>query len=86
MPWRVVRVAIAIFVAALIVLGVVSGFVVDWVWFSTIGYVSVFWMVFAAKAVLFIAVFAVSTLLLWVNGTLALRFASQRRLRLPASA
>ena len=85
MPWKVIGVAIAIFVASLIVLGVASGFVVDWAWFSTIGYVSVFWTVFAAKAVLFIAVFAVSTLLLWVNGTLALRFASQRRLRLPAA-
>ena len=44
-----------------------------------------FWTVFVTKAVLFTAVFAVSTLLLWVNGALALRFASQRRLRLPAA-
>ena len=84
MPWRGIGVAIAGIVASLIVLGAASGFVVDWAWFSTIGYVGVFWTVFATKAVLFIAVFAVSTLLLWVNGTLALRFASQRRIRLPA--
>ena len=85
MPWRGIGVAIAVIVASLIVLGRASGFVVDWAWFSTIGYVGVFWTVFATKAVLFVAVFAVSTLLLWVNGTLALRFASQRRLRLPAA-
>jgi len=82
MPWKGIGVAIAIIVASLIVLGRASGFLVDWAWFSTIGYVGVFWTVFATKAVLFTAVFAVSTLLLWVNGTLALRFASQRRLRL----
>jgi uncharacterized protein len=85
MPWKGIGVVIAVIVASLIVLGRASGFVVDWAWFSTIGYVGVFWTVFAAKAVLFMAVFAVSTLLLWVNGALALRFASQRRLRLPAA-
>jgi uncharacterized membrane protein (UPF0182 family) len=59
--------------------------VVDWVWFSTIGYVGVFWTVFATKAALFVAVFAASVLFLWANGTLAFRFASQRRLLLPAA-
>lgn len=85
MPWRGIGVAIAVIVTSLVVLGSATGFVVDWAWFSTIGYVDVFWTVLATKAVLFIAVFAVSTLLLWVNGALALRFASQRRLRLPAA-
>ena len=85
MPWKGIGAAIAIIVASLIVLGRASGFVVDWAWFPTIGYVGVFWTVFATKAVLFTAVFAVSALLLWVNGTRALRFASQRRLRLPAA-
>ncbi len=84
MPWRRIGVAVAVVVAALLALAGASGFVVDWAWFSTIGYVGVFWTVFATKAVLFIAVFALSTLLLWVNGTLALRFASRRRSRLPA--
>ena len=69
----------------LVLVGGAGDFVVDWAWFSTIGYVGVFWTVFATKAALFLAVSAVSTLLLWVNGTLALRFASQRRSRLPAS-
>jgi hypothetical protein len=85
MPWNGIGVAIAVIVASLKVLGRASSFVVDWAWFSTIGYVGVFWTVFATKAVLFTAVFAISTLLLWVNGALALRFASQRRPRLPAT-
>jgi uncharacterized protein len=84
MPWRGIGVVIAVIVAALVLLGGASNLVVDWAWFSTIGYVSVFWTVFATKAVLFVAVFAVSALLLWVNGALALRFAARRRPRLPA--
>jgi uncharacterized protein len=79
MPWRPIGVAIAVIVAALVVLGRAGGIVVDWAWFSTIGYAGVFLTVFATKAALFLAVFAVSSLLLWVNGTLALRFASRRR-------
>ena len=79
MPWKGIGVAIAVVVASLVVLGRAGGVVVDWAWFSTIGYVGVFWTVFATKAALFLAVFVVSSLLLWVNGTLALRFASRRR-------
>ena len=84
MTWARIGVTIAVIVASLVVLGRASDLVVDWVWFSTIGYVGVFWTIFGTKAFLFIAVFVVSTLLLWVNGTLAVRFASRRRLRLPA--
>jgi uncharacterized protein len=82
MPWKGIGVAIAVIIVALIVVGSAGGLLVDWAWFSTIGYVGVFWTVFATKAVLFVSVFAVSTLLLWVNGALALRFASRRRPRL----
>jgi len=85
MPWRrIVIEAAAIIAVSLIVLGFISSFLVDWAWFSTIGYVSVFWTVFATKTVLFTAVFAISTLLLWVNGTLALQFTSPRRPQPPA--
>ena len=46
---------IAVIVAFLIALGRVSSVVVDWAaWFSTIGYVGVFWTVFATKAALFV--------------------------------
>ena len=85
MAMKGVGITIAVIVAALIVLARVSGVVVDWAWFSTIGYVSVFWTVVAAKVALFIAIFAGSTLLLWINGALAWRFAVPRRLRLPAA-
>ena len=56
---------------------------VDWAWFSSIGYVGVFWTALVTKAALFVVVFAVSTLILWANATLALRFASRPGARLP---
>ena len=80
MPWKAIGLPIAIIVAGLIALGYASDFIVDWAWFSSVGYVGVFWTVFASKAAVFAVVFAASSLLLWLNGTLALRFASQRRL------
>lgn len=82
MPWKGIGVAVAVIVATLVLLGSANGLVADWAWFATIGYVGVFWTVFSTKAVLFIAVFAVSTLLLWVSGRSALWFASRRRPRL----
>ncbi len=85
MAWRRIGVTVALIVAAFMFLGRASDLMVDWAWFSTLGYVGVFWTIFATKAVLFTAVFAVSALLLWVNGTLAARFASRRRLQLPAT-
>ena len=77
-----VLVAVIVFLFAL---ARISSIVVDWAWFSSIGYVGVFWTVFATKAALFVVVFAVSTLLLWANATLALRFTSRRPLRLPVA-
>jgi uncharacterized membrane protein (UPF0182 family) len=83
MPLRRIGVAIAVIVA-LFAFGRISSVVVDWAWFSSIGYVGVFWTALATKAAVFVIVFAVSTLLLWANATLALRFASRQGLRLPA--
>src|SRR5580700_5615672 len=83
MPLRRIGVAIA-GIVALFALGRISSVVVDWAWFSSIGYVGVFWTALATKAAVFVIVFAVSTLLLWANATLALRFASRQGLRLPA--
>jgi uncharacterized membrane protein (UPF0182 family) len=85
MPWKGIGAAIAVTVACLIAVGRVSSVVVDWAWFSTIGYIGVFWTVLATKAMVFVAVFAVSALLLWLNGMLALRFALSRQLRLTAA-
>src|SRR5271166_4810388 len=83
MPWRRFGVPIAVIVL-LFALGRSASVVVDWAWFSSIGYVGVFWTAFVTKAVLFVAVFAVSTLLLWANAALAHRFAARPGLRLPA--
>ena len=83
MRWRRFGAPIAVIVL-LFALGRISSIVVDWAWFSSIGYVGVFWTVFATKAALFVVVFAVSTLLLLANASLAHRFASRPRLSLPA--
>jgi len=81
---RRIGVAIAI-VVLLFALARVSSVVVDWAWFSSVGYVGVFWTAFVAKTALFVVVFALSTLLLWANATLALRFASKRPPPIPAT-
>ena len=81
---RRIGVLVAVIVL-LFALARISSIVVDWAWFSSIGHVGVFWTVFATKAALFVVVFSVSTLLLWANATLALRFTSRRPLRLPVT-
>ena len=81
---RRIGVLVAVIVL-LFALGRITSVVVDWAWFSSIGYVSVFWTAFAAKAALFVVVFTISTLFLWANATLALRSARKPRARLPAA-
>jgi uncharacterized protein len=77
MPRRGIAVAVIVIVACFIVLGLTSDFLVDWAWFSAIGYLDVFGTILGGKALLFFAVFAGSAILLWVNGTLAYRFAGR---------
>jgi uncharacterized protein len=84
MPWKSIGVAVAGIVVFLIALGRTSGLVVDWAWFSSVGYAEIFWTAFVARVAVFGVIFFVSALSLWVNGALALRFASPRRSRLPA--
>src|SRR5271167_3115902 len=84
MPSRRIGVLIAVIVF-LFALARISGIMVDWAWFTSIGYVGVFWTAFVTKAALFVVVFAVSTLLLWANARLALRFTLRRPLRLPVA-
>ena len=79
MPTRATAVAIIVIIGCLVALGLSSDFLVDWLWFSATGYAGVFWTIFNAKALLFLAVFAGSAGLLWLNGTLASRFARRRR-------
>ena len=84
MSWKGFGAAGVAFLAVLIAFGRASSLIVDWAWFSSVGYVDVFWTAFAAKIALFAAVFAASALLIWINGTLALRFSRPRPMRLPA--
>lgn len=84
MRWKGLGITAAVIIACLIALGRASSFVVDWAWFSSVGYVSVFWTAFATKAALFGAVFVASALLLWLNGIVALRLTQPRQLRLPS--
>jgi uncharacterized protein len=82
-PWRgaVVGLIIAaiILVICLILLGLTGDFLVDWLWFSTVGYLDVFWTTIVAEALVFFAVFAATAIILWVNGSLAFRFARPQR-------
>jgi uncharacterized protein len=75
---RIVAIIVAAFVFGLILLGLVAGFLVDWSWFSSIGYVRVFWTVIAAKLALFFLIFALTSVVLWVNASLAYRLAGRR--------
>ena len=78
----VVALIVAIVVAiCLIVLGLTSDFLVDWLWFSTIGYLRVFWTTIVAEAGVFSAVFLATAIILWVNGSFASRFARSSRLQ-----
>src|ERR1700736_5773210 len=65
-------IAIILMVGCLIVLGSMASFVVDWLWFSAIGYLHVFWAIIVAKGVVFLAVFTATASILWVNGWVAL--------------
>ncbi|WP_042885664.1 UPF0182 family protein [Cupriavidus necator] len=64
-------------IVALIAVGRVTGLIVDWLWFGSVGYAGVFRTIFFTQALLFVAIFAVSAGVLWVSGWLAHRCARQ---------
>ena len=69
----------AVFVGiCLILLWLASDFLVDWLWFSSIGYPQVFWTTIGAKAVVLFAVWTGTAVVLWLNGWLAVRFARRQ--------
>jgi uncharacterized membrane protein (UPF0182 family) len=76
----VVRFIIAVVVVGifLILLGLASDFLVDWLWFSSIGYLQVFWTTIGAKAIVFFAIWTATAVILWLNGWLAVRFARRQ--------
>ncbi|NUA30773.1 UPF0182 family membrane protein [Cupriavidus basilensis] len=73
---RRIAARVAVGIIGLIVIGRLTGLLVDWLWFSSIGYVNVFWTVLVTKVLLFAAVFAASAGAIWVSGSLAHRYAS----------
>ncbi|CAN7624813.1 UPF0182 family protein [Bradyrhizobium sp. LjRoot220] len=77
--------AVAGFIVAAVVGGIclfllwlASDFLVDWLWFSAIGYLQVFWTIIGAKAVVFFVVWTGTAVILWLNGWLAVRFARRQ--------
>jgi hypothetical protein len=68
-------VTVAIIVVGLIVVGRITGIVVDWLWFSSIDYAKVFWTVISAQTLLFAAVFAASAGAISASGFLAHHYA-----------
>jgi uncharacterized protein len=50
MRWTGIAVTVVVIAACLIALGLASNVLVDWLWFSAIGYRDVFWTIFGAKA------------------------------------
>ena len=63
---------------SLIMLGLASDFLVDWLWFSSIGYLPVFLTSIGTKALVFFVVLTATAVILWLNGLLAVRFARQQ--------
>ena len=75
------RVITAIFAAAflaLILLGVATSFLVEWVWFASLGFAGVFWTSVVAKFVLFLVVAVLTAAMVLVNGLIAQRLSGFR--------
>src|SRR5260370_27536704 len=60
--------------ACLILLGLASDFLVDWLWFSSLGYLPVFLTTIGANAVVFFAPWTATAIIVWLNGLIAMRF------------
>ena len=80
--WIIAAIVLVIFLWLFRVAGEV---LVDWLWFSSVGYLQVFWTSLAAEVAVFGGVFTVTAILLWLNGWLARRLA-RRPLPPPVSA
>ncbi len=78
-------IAAIVLAVGLTLLGLVGDFLVDWAWFSAIGYPGVFWTVVGAKAIVFLAAFAGSAAFLGLNGSLASRLSGRARHAQPAA-
>ncbi|AOK62141.1 UPF0182 family protein [Burkholderia ubonensis] len=70
-------IAAAIVVAGLIAVGRVTGVLVDWLWFASVGYASVFWTILLTRVLLFVVAFAASAATIGASGLLAHRYATR---------
>ena len=77
MPSKNLVVTITILVAGLTIMRIAAELLVDWPWFSSVAYASVFWTIIGAKAGLLCIVFFTSAFILWANGRLAQRLSAQ---------
>jgi uncharacterized membrane protein (UPF0182 family) len=77
--------AVVIGTCLILLLALVSDLLVDWLWFSSIGYLQVFWTTIGAEAVVFLAVWTATAVILWLNGWLAWRSARRRSTQLVAA-
>jgi uncharacterized protein len=75
---RIIGALVAAAAAVLVLLGLVTGLLVDWDWLQSLGYGGVFWTVLVAKVALFFAVFVASALAIAANGWVAHRLAGRR--------
>jgi hypothetical protein len=82
---RILWIAVGIAVAIVVLLGLISSILVDWAWFTSLGFESVFITVLGAKLALFATVFAISAAVLWVNGAVAARAFRARNYLRPAN-
>src|SRR6202158_3398584 len=74
----VVIIAAIVVGICLLLLGLASDLLVDWLWFSSIGYLQVFLTTIGAKAAVFFAVLTATAVILWLTGLLAVRFARRQ--------
>jgi uncharacterized protein len=77
-------IAVLVVAIGLILLGLIGNFLIDWLWFSATGYLRVFQAIIVAKALTFFVVFVATAIILWVNGSLARRFAQRPWTQRPA--
>src|SRR3954451_10039274 len=73
-PRRAAALVAMVIAASVTLLTALNDVLVDWAWFSAVGYLDIFWIVLITKVSLFASVFVASTTVLMANGWLALRF------------
>jgi uncharacterized protein len=73
LAWWIIATIVA--VICWLMLRVAGDVLVDWLWFSSVGYSQIFWRTLTAEAAIFFAAFTTTGAFLWLNGWLARRLA-----------